>query len=58
MPGRVAIVISFILARNYNGFLVDQLVDQLPEVHFNKELQWFRGGHGLFSSFEPVNIRV
>ena len=27
--GRVHDLISFILARNYNGFLVDQLVDQL-----------------------------
>ena len=26
---RVIDLISFILARNYNGFLVDQLVDQL-----------------------------
>ena len=23
-----------------------------PLVRFNKELQWFRGGHGFFSSME------
>ena len=44
--------LRFILARNYNGFVVD--MDSLVPVnlHFSKELQWFRGGHGLFSSSE------
>ena len=43
---------TFILARNYNGFVVD--MDYLVQVNiqFSKELQWFRGGHGFFSSSE------
>ena len=42
--------LRFILARNYNGFLVD--MDSLVQVnlHFSKELQCFRGGHGFFIS--------
>ena len=46
---RVHGVLEFILARNYNGFAVD--VDSLVQVkvHFSKELQWFRGGHGFIS---------
>ena len=44
--------LRFILARNYNGFVVD--MDSLVQVnvHFSKELQWFRGGDGFFSSNE------
>ena len=47
---RVQAVLRFILARNYNGF--GEYMDSLVPVnlHFSKELQWFRGGHGLFSS--------
>ena len=42
----------FVLARNYKVFIVD--MDSLVQVnlHFNKELQWFRSGHGFFSSSE------
>ena len=49
---RVQAVLRFILTRNYIGFLVD--MDYLVQVnlHFSKELQWFRGGHGLFRSKE------
>ena len=49
---RVQAVLGFILIRNYNVFLVD--MDYLVQVnlHFSKELQWFRGGHGFFSSIE------
>ena len=48
---RVHAVVGFILIRNYNVFLVD--MDYLVQVnlHFSKELQWFCGGHGFFSSF-------
>ena len=37
----------FILARNYNGFVVD--MDSLVQVnlHFSEELQQFGSGHGL-----------
>ena len=37
------------LARNYNVFLVD--MDSLvpSNLHFDKSLQWFRGGHGITS---------
>ena len=47
---RVQAVLRFILTRNYNGFLVD--MDSLVQVnlHFSKELQWFRGGHVFFIS--------
>ena len=47
---RVQAVLRFILTRNYNGFVVD--MDSLAQVnlHFSTELQWFRGGHGFFSS--------
>ena len=41
-----------ILARNYNGFVVDMDSSVQVNVHFSKELQWFRGGHGFFSSSE------
>ena len=43
---RVQAVLGFILIRNYNVFLVD--MDYLVQVdlHFSKELQWLRGGHG------------
>ena len=49
---RVQAVLRFILTRNYNGFLVD--MDYLVQVnlHFSKELQWFCGGRGFFSSSE------
>ena len=42
--------LRFIWARTYNGFLVD--MDSLVQVnlHFSKELQCFRGGHGFFIS--------
>ena len=45
---RVQAVLRFILTRNYNVFLVD--MDYLVQVnlHFSKELQWFRGGHGVY----------
>ena len=44
---RVHGVLEFILARNYNGFGVD--MDSLGQanLHFSKELQCFRGGHGF-----------
>ena len=44
---RVHGVLRFILARNYNGFVVD--MDSLGQanLHFSKELQCFRGGHGF-----------
>ena len=49
---RVQAVLRLILIRNYNVFLVD--MDSLVQVdfHFSKELQWFRGGLGFFSSSE------
>ena len=49
---RVQAVLRFILIRNYNGFAVD--MDSLVQLnlHFSQELQWFRGGHGFFSSSE------
>ena len=34
-------------------FLWTSLWTSCPEVHFDKELQWFFGGHGFFSSSEP-----
>ena len=43
---------TFILARNYNGFVVDMDSSIQMYLHFSKELQWVRGGHGLFSSSE------
>ena len=33
-------------------FLWTSLWTSCPQVHFNKELQWFRGGHGFLSSNE------
>ena len=47
---RVQAVLRFILTRNYYVFLVD--MDFLVQVnlHFRKELQCFRGGHGFFIS--------
>ena len=47
---RVHGVLRFILARNYNGFVVD--MDSLGQanLHFSKGLQCFRGGHGFFTS--------
>ena len=49
---RVHDVLRFILVRNYNGCLVD--MDSLVQMnlHFSKELQWFRGGHGFISASE------
>ena len=44
---RVHGVLRFILARNYNGFVVD--MDSLGQanLYFSKELQCFRSGHGF-----------
>ena len=42
----------FILTRNYNGFVVDMDSLDQADLHFSKELQWFRGGHGFISSSE------
>ena len=58
---RVHAVLRFILSWNYNGFLVD--MDSLVQVdlHFCKEVQWFRSGHGLDmaseGSIRVINIR-
>ena len=41
-----------ILMRNYNGFVVDMDSLDQADLHFSKELQWFRGGHGFISSSE------
>ena len=49
---RVQAVLRFILIRNYNVFLVDMDFLVQMNLHFSKELKWFRGGHGLFSSSE------
>ena len=45
-------VLRFILTGNYNGCVVD--MDSLDQVnlHFDEELQWFRGGRGFISSSE------
>ena len=43
---RVQAVLRFILIRNYNVFLVDMDYLLQVDLHFSKELQWFRGGHG------------
>ena len=45
---RVHVVLRFILTRNYNGFGEYMESTCRPQVHFNKELQWFCGGHGFF----------
>ena len=39
-----------VLAWNYKVFLQAIFQATLVEVHFNQELQWFRGGHGFFNS--------
>ena len=49
---RVHDVFWFILTRNYNGFVVDMDSLDQADLHFSKELQWFRGGHGFISSSE------
>ena len=41
-----------ILIRDYNGFVVDMDSLDQADLHFSKELQWFRGGHGFISSSE------
>ena len=45
-------VFWFILTRNYNGFVQDMDSLDQADLHFSKELQWFRGGHGFISSSE------
>ena len=47
---RVQAVLRFILIRNYNGFLVDMDFLVQMDVHFSKELQWFRRVHGEYMS--------
>ena len=42
----------FVLVRNYKVFFKGIVQATLVEVHFNQELQWFRGGHRFFSSIE------
>ena len=37
----------FILIRNYNGFVVDMDSLDQANLHFSKELHWFRGRHGI-----------
>ena len=49
---RVHDLFWFILTRNYNGFVVDMDSLDQADLHFSKELQWFRGGHGFISSSE------
>ena len=49
---KVSVNCMFILARNYKVFMVDMDSVVQVDIHFNKELQWFRGGHGFFSSSE------
>ena len=49
---RVHDLFWFILIRNYNGFVVDMDSLDQADLHFSKELQWFRGGHGFISSSE------
>ena len=49
---RVHDVFWFILTRNYNGFVQDMDSLDQADLHFSKELQWFRGGHGFISSSE------
>ena len=44
---RVPGVLRFILARNYNGFVVDMDSLYQAHLHFSEELQCFRGGHGF-----------
>ena len=41
----------FILG-NHNGFVVDMDSFDQANLHFSKESQWFRGGHGFISSSE------
>ena len=54
---RVQAVLRFILARNYNGFVVD--MDSLVQdnLHFSKELQCFRGGHGFCETVSSESNR-
>ena len=49
---KVFVNCMFILAWNYKVFMVDMDSVVQVDMHFNKELQWFRGGHGFFSSSE------
>ena len=49
---RVHDLFWFISIRNYNGFVVDMDSLDQANLRFSKELQWFRGGHGFFSSRE------
>ena len=46
--------LRFILAKNYHVFLVDMDYFVQVNLHFSKELQWFCGGHGFFSSSEHI----
>ena len=54
---RVHGVLRFILARNYNGFVVD--MDSLGQANprFSKELQCFRGGHGFCETVRSESNR-
>ena len=45
--------LRFILTRNYNGFVVDMDSLYQVNVHFGKELQWFRCGPAIAMISEP-----
>ena len=45
--------LRFILTRNYNGFVVDMDSLYQVNVHFSKELQWFRCGPAIAMISEP-----
>ena len=49
--------LRFILARNYNGFVVD--MDSLGQttLHFSQELQGFCGGHGFSETVRSESNR-
>ena len=49
---KVFVNFIFILDRNYKVFFKTIVQATIVQVHFNKELQWFRGGHRFFSSIE------
>ena len=54
---RVHGVLRFIFAKNYNGFVVD--MDSLGQanLHFSRELQGFRGGHGFCETVRSESNR-
>ena len=54
---RVHGVLRFILARNYNGVVVDMDSLDRAEHHFSKELQCFRGGHGFCETVRSESDR-